>query len=46
MSEVKPHERKCCPTCRGDGEVTHTDQTKFKMMTCPQCGGQGWVKKE
>lgn len=38
-----------CPTCRGTGSVTRTQQSIFGMMqtqsVCPQCGGEGKIIK-
>ena len=36
-----------CPTCKGSGQVTRTQQTILGYMqtasTCPQCGGEGQI---
>ena len=38
-----------CPTCHGQGYITHTTQSIFGMMqqqsVCPTCGGEGMVIK-
>src|SRR5574344_59027 len=38
-----------CPTCHGNGYITHTTQSIFGMMqtqgVCPTCGGEGKVIK-
>ena len=38
-----------CPTCHGQGVITHTTQSIFGMMqqqsVCPTCGGEGQVIK-
>ncbi len=38
-----------CPTCHGQGYITHTTQSIFGMMqqqsVCPVCGGEGQVIK-
>lgn len=38
-----------CPTCRGTGSVTRTQQSIFGIMqtqsVCPQCGGEGKIIK-
>ena len=38
-----------CPTCHGNGVITHTTQSIFGMMqqqsVCPVCGGEGQVIK-
>jgi molecular chaperone DnaJ len=38
-----------CPTCHGQGYITHTTQSIFGMMqqqsVCPTCGGEGQVIK-
>ena len=41
--------KETCPTCHGQGVITHTTQSIFGMMqqqsVCPTCGGEGQVIK-
>jgi len=38
-----------CPNCRGHGTVVitgiHPQQNKDKTITCPVCGGSGYLDK-
>jgi molecular chaperone DnaJ len=42
-------DRETCPTCHGNGVITHTTQSIFGMMqtqgVCPTCGGEGTIIK-
>lgn len=34
-----------CPECKTTGEVPD-ESGKFKLKTCPKCGGCGWVPEK